>query len=152
MKRALSSRIRMIRALGAPRANMLVIGTVYGVFALSLIFQSSRWAATPAYANLLAIMPQQAWGSGFAVVAALLGTAIWRHEHRWLSVTALTLALAITATWCTAFVIRWLTSSATTPETWGSWFVFGYLLVRSLLLLGHDEEVRAPSQDGDDRG
>lgn len=138
--------------LGTARANMLVIAAVYSVFALSLIFQPARWAATPAYANLLAIMPQQAWGAGFAVVATLLLTAATRYRTRSLCVIALTLGLAITATWFTAFVIRWLTSANTTPETWGSWFVFGYLLARSLLLLGR-EEVRVPSsRDEDSRG
>ena len=53
---------------------MLVIAVAYGVFAVSLLFEPARWGRTPAYHNLLVIMPQAAWGVIFAVVAALLAT------------------------------------------------------------------------------
>lgn len=115
----------------ATRVNMLVIAAAYAVFALSLLCQQARWALTPAYGNLLAIMPQQAWGAQFAGVAVILAVAALR-PGRWLSVIALSLGLAITTTWLAAFVIRWLTSTSTTPETWVSWAVFEYLLLWAL--------------------
>ena len=105
-----------------------------------------------AYANLLAIMPQRAWGTLFAVTAVMLGTAVRLYSWRWLSVTALSFGLAITTTWLAAFIIRWATSSSTTPETWVSWAVFEYLLIRALASLGY-KEVKVPDvPDGPGRG
>jgi hypothetical protein len=130
---------RTLATLGAARANMLVITAAYGIFAVSLTAEPARWAATPAYANLLAIMPQRDWGAAFAVTAVMLAAAVRLWSRHWLSVTALSVALAITTTWLAAFVIRWLTSGNTTPETWVSWAIFDYLLVRALLLLGYKE-------------
>jgi hypothetical protein len=131
---------------------MLVVGITYGIFALSLIFQPARWAATPAYRNLLTIMPQRAWGAVFAVVAALLGSAVSRYGWRWLCVLALSAGLAITTFWATAFVIRWLTSASTTPETWASWAVFDFLLLRALSLLGYREVPAPPLHEGTGSG
>jgi hypothetical protein len=139
VRKLLNAVTRTLAALGAARANMLVITAAYGIFAVSLAFQPARWASTPAYANLLAIMPQRTWGTLFAVTALMLAAAVRQHSLRWLSVTALSLGLAITTTWLAAFVIRWLTSGNTTPETWVSWAVFEYLLIRALVLLGYKE-------------
>lgn len=133
------------------RTNMFVIGVSYSIFAVSLIFQPSRWSSTPAYHNLLIIMPQQAWGAGFAVVAVMLGAALWKWQHRWVSTLALSLGLAISTTWDAAFVIRWLTSSSTTPETWVSWTVFDFLLLWALLFLPH-EGARTQTTRSDDGG
>jgi hypothetical protein len=130
---------------------MVVIGVSYGIFALSLILQPARWGKTPAYHNLLIIMPAQAWGAAFAVVSVMLGVALWQWRRRWMSTLALSLGLAITTTWCAAFIIRWLTSANTTPETWVSWAVFGFLLLRALLLLPY-EEVRVRTRRNDDGG
>ena len=143
MRNPLNAVTRTFATLGAARAHMLVITAAYGIFAVSLVVQPARWAATPAYANLLAIMPQRTWGVLFAVTAVMLATAVRLHSLRWLSVTALSLGLAITTTWLAAFVIRWLTSGSTTPETWVSWAVFEYLLIRALVLLGN-KEGKAP--------
>jgi hypothetical protein len=115
---------------------MLVIAVAYGIFAVSLVFQPRRWGLTPAYHNLLAIMPQDAWGTVFAVTSALLLAAVARHGSRRLAVLALSAGIAITTFWCAAFVVRWLTSPNTTPETWVSWCVFDFVLLRALLLLG----------------
>lgn len=143
MRNPLKAVTSTLAALGAARANMLVITAAYAIFALSLLLQPARWAATPAYANLLAIMPQRAWGALFAVTAVMLGAAVRLYSRRWLSVIALSAALAITTTWTAAFLIRWATSQSTTPETWVSWAVFEYLLVRALVLLGY-REVKVP--------
>jgi hypothetical protein len=135
------------------RTHIAVIAAAYAIFALSLLLQPARWAQTPAYHNLLIIMDQQAWGTCFAVITVMLGAALWSgHRYRWVSVLALSFGLAITTTWCAAFVIRWLTNSSTTPETWVSWAVFDFMLLRALLLLGY-EEVRVRVRDrGDDSG
>lgn len=129
---------------------MTVIACGYGIFALSLIFQGERWGRTPAYRNLLAIMPQSAWGACFAVVAALLAAALARRRWRWLSVTALTAAFMLTTGWGLAFVVRWATSDSTTPETWVSWACFDYLILRAIILLDF-EEVRVPRAGQDVR-
>ena len=114
---------------------MLVISGAYTVFALSLLLQPARWGLTPAYGNLLAIMPQQAWGAVFAVTAALLAAAPWGRGGRRLPVTALAAGMAVTTFWAAAFVIRWTTSTSTTPETWVSWAVFDLVLLHALLAL-----------------
>jgi hypothetical protein len=78
----------------------------------------------------------------FSFVTIMRAAALWQGlHHRWLSVVALSLSMTTTTTWFAAFIIRWLTSSSTTPETWVSWAVFDFLLLRALLLLGY-EEVR----------
>jgi len=136
-----------------PRTSMLVVTIAYGIYALSLLLQPARWAQTPAYHNLLIIMDQQAWGTLFAVTTAGLAAALrFGHRYRWMSIAALSLGLAITTTWCAGFVIRWLTSSSTTPETWVSWAVNDYLLLRALLMLGYEEvhvRIRQPPRDDD---
>lgn len=130
----LGSRVQAaLRALGAARADMLVMAGAYTVFALSLLFQPQRWSLTPAYANLLAIMPQQAWGAAFAAVCALLAAAATLPGRRWLLAAALVPGVAITTFWAAAFVIRWMTSPDTTPETWVSWLVFDLVLLRALV-------------------
>src|SRR5579859_866830 len=117
VRRVIRPTVRAVKP--TPRTNMFVIGISYAVFALSLILQPRRWGQTPAYHNLLIIMPQQAWGACFAVVTCGLAAALWKGaRYRWVSVLALSLGLAITTTWTAAFVIRWLTSGNTTPETW----------------------------------
>lgn len=140
------------RPLGASRANMLVIAVAYAVFAVSLLLQPSRWGLTPAYHDLLAIMPQGAWGVLFAAVSAFLGAAAWPRPPRWLPVAALSAGLAVTTCWCAAFVIRWATSPNTTPETWVSWALFDYVLLRALALLDREEGRAAAPRDRAPRG
>ncbi len=136
------------RRLTGARANMVVVAATYGILGLSLLLQPARWSATPAYRNLLALLPQRGWGIVFALIAVLLAAAVWRPARRWLSVMALTAAFMITTTWGLAFVIRWLTSASTTPETWVSWAVFDYLVVRALVLLDY-LEIRVPRERAD---
>lgn len=145
-------RLRLsFRTLGASRANMLVIGAGYGIYALSLLLQPERWSRTPAYRNLLVILPASGWGLCFAGVSAALFAAVAAYRMRWLSVTALTAAAIITLAWTFAFIVRWATNSSTTPETWVSWAVNAYLLVRAAILLDY-REVLVPSRDSKDRG
>lgn len=128
---------------------MTVMGVVYGIFAFSLWFQGSRWGSTPAYHNLLEIMRQPEWGTVFGISSALLLTAAWQYRRRWLSIIALTLAFAITTGWGGDFIVRWLTSANTTPETWCSWGVFDYMLLRAASKLD-EVEVTLPRRHGDD--
>lgn len=138
--------VSFMRAIGATRANSLVMAIIYGIYSLSLILQPLRWSSTPAYRNLLILMPQQAWGGIFATSSLLLGTALWR-DHRQTFIVALIFAIVLTTFWDAAFVVRWATSGNTTPETWTSWFAFDFLLVRSLRLLNY-QEVRIPRING----
>jgi len=136
------------RTIGASRANMTVIGTGYGIYALSLLLQGARWSRTPAYSNLLAIMPAPAWGLCFACVSAALLAAVAAYRMRWLSVAALTAAGIITLAWTLAFIVRWATNDSTTPETWVSWAFNAYLLARAAVLLDY-REVLVPSRPRD---
>lgn len=144
-------RIRMLSTLGAARANMLVLGTGYAIYALSLLLQGVRWYRTPAYHNLLAVMPASGWGICFAVVSVTLLAAVYWHGKRWLPVTALTLAATITVPWTLAFVVRWATSDSTTPETWVSWATNAYLITRAAILLDY-REVLVPARRNDSPG
>ena len=139
------------RTIGASRANMIVIGAGYCVYALSLLLQPARWNRTPAYHNLLAIMPAPAWGLCFALTSAALLAAVAVYRMRWLSVAALTAAGVITAAWTLAFVVRWATNGSTTPETWVSWAVNAYVLGRAAILLDY-REVLVPSRASEREG
>jgi hypothetical protein len=111
--------------------NLLVMCAAFTVLGLSMVFEPHRWAATPAYHILLQIFAAQAWGGLFLASGLSLGLAAHLYGRaRWAVTGALMLALALTAGWMLAFVARWLTSGDTTPETWVSWAVFGFLLLR----------------------
>ena len=71
--------------------------------------------------------------------------------RRWVSILAITAAGMVTVGWGAAFMVRWLTSTSTTPETWVSWAVFGYLLVRAAALLDDTgvTDVTLPPPPGD---
>ena len=139
------------RSLGSSRANMIVIGAGYAVYALSLLLQPLRWSRTPAYHNLLAIMPAPGWGACFAAASAALLAAVFLYRQRWLSVAALTAAGVITLAWTLAFIVRWATNDSTTPETWVSWAVNAYVLGRAAILLDY-REVLVPSRASEREG
>jgi hypothetical protein len=127
------------RMFGTARANMFTIGIAYTVYALSLLLQPRRWSRTPAYHLLLEVIPADAWGCCFAVAAAGLFAAVATSRHRWLVVAALSAAGAITVAWALAFLVRWATNGSTTPETWVSWAVNAYLLIRAAAYLDYQE-------------
>lgn len=107
------------------------MATAYSVFGLSLVFQAHRWQSTPAYHVLLQIFTAHVWGALFLLSGTSMGCAAWQFgRRRWAVITALTLAVALTMGWMLAFVARYLSSTDTTPETWVSWAVFGFLLLR----------------------
>lgn len=92
-------------------------------------------------------MPAKGWGGVFAATAGLLGVSVWKHPRRWLAIVALTVAIAVTTGWGGDFIVRWLTSTSTTPETWVSWGVFDYMLLRAAARLDI-EEVVLPKRRG----
>lgn len=106
------------------------MATAFTIFGLSLMLQSRRWASTPAYHVLLEIFTARTWGILFLTSGVSMGVAAWQFQRRWLLVASLTLAFTITNGWMAAFVVRYLSSPNTTPETWVSWAVFDYLLLR----------------------
>jgi hypothetical protein len=55
---------------------------------------------------------------------------------------ALTVAFTLTTGWALAFVVRYLTSTTTTPETWVSWAVFDFLLLNVAISI--DRPTPAP--------
>ena len=122
--------------------NLAVMSAAFAIFGLSLVFQARRWGATPAYHLLLQLFRAQVWGALFLASGVTMGAAFWQYRRRWLLISALTMAFALTNGWMLAFVSRYLTSPSTTPETWVSWAVFDYLLFRVSLSL--DFSVRTP--------
>jgi hypothetical protein len=124
---------------------MSVMGVAYAIMGLSLLFQAHRWSATPAYHNLLAIMPAHAWGGVFSGVASLLGAGVLHRKRRWLVITALTAGVAVTTGWGLAFIVRWMTNPSTTPETWVSWAIFDWMLWRAFARLDL-EEITLPRE------
>lgn len=115
----------------AGRLDLSVMATAFVIFGVSLAAQPHRWASTPAYHILLLIFSARAWGGLFLLGGAVMGAAAWQFERRrWVLVTALTLAFTLTTGWMLAFVVRYVSSPNTTPETWVSWMVFDYLLLK----------------------
>jgi len=136
-------RVALLRPFGAAGVHMLVMGIAYGVLAASMLGQGGRWHRTPAYHNLLLLMPVSAWGAAFGVTAVLLALAAWKPDPQWLSYLALTVALMLTTSWDLAFLVRWLTNSATTPETWVSLALFDYILIRAAALIDRERNAGA---------
>ena len=114
----------------AGKLNLSVMAAAYGIFGLSLIFQSHRWGSTPAYHVLLQIFGAPVWGALFLLSGLAMALAVWRFEQRWVVVASLTLAFTLTTGWMLAFIVRYLSSPNTTPETWVSWAVFDFLLLK----------------------
>lgn len=115
----------------AGRLNLSVMSAAFLIFGLSLAFQPHRWASTPAYHILLQIFPARTWGVLFLVSGVAMGVAAWQFDRRrWAVIAALTLAFTLTTGWMLAFVVRYVSSPNTTPETWVSWAVFDFLLLK----------------------
>jgi len=107
------------------------MSAAFAIFGLSMIFQAHRWGSTPAYHVLLLIFRAQVWGLLFLLSGASMGLSAWQFERRrWVVIASLTLAFTLTTGWMLAFGVRYLTSPDTTPETWVSWAVFDFLLLK----------------------
>ena len=114
--------------------NSLAIAILYGIFGWSMLFQSTRWTLTPAYGNLFHVLPEMVWGLIYVATSALLfagGFLLHHFGRRGVIVVALAVAVVLTSAWLAAFLVRWLTSPATTPETWGSFAIFLVVLLRA---------------------
>jgi hypothetical protein len=112
----------------AGRLNLCVMSAAFLIFGCSLVFQGRRWGTTPAYHILLQILRAPEWGMLFILAGAAMGLAAWQFGRRWAVIAALTGAFTLTTGWAAAFVVRYLTSPNTTPETWVSWAIFDFLL------------------------
>lgn len=125
------------------KVNLAVMGSVYLLFGVSLIFQAHRWASTPAYHDLLATAPSWAWGILFLAAGTGMIAGIWLFGYRGFIYPVLVYSVALTVSWFLAFVYRYSSSLTTTPETWASWFVFGYLHVRVILAVNAPQRTAA---------
>ena len=138
----------------AGKLNLYVMSAAYVIFGASMIWQSRRWGSTPAYHILLQIFSAPVWGLLFLAAGVALGLAALRWTRRWIVVSALTYAFTLTTGWMLAFIVRYATSPNTTPETWVSWAVFDYLLLRVAMFIdwpaGDPSATRAAAPPGDD--
>jgi hypothetical protein len=113
------------------RLNLSVMSAAFLIFGASLAFQPHRWASTPAYHILLQIFTARTWGVLFLASGVAMALAVWQfNRRRWAVIVALTVAFCLTTGWMLAFVVRYLSSPNTTPETWVSWAVFDFLLLK----------------------
>lgn len=116
----------------------LVINFVLLALGLALIFQPQRWSRTPAYANLLLLLPANIWGVIHLVLGCALAVAVFvLHGNRTVTIVVHTLVIMLLAIWDVAFVVRYLTDSSTTVVNVVSWGTYVFLAVRSALLLDH---------------
>jgi hypothetical protein len=130
------------------KLNLGVMAAAFIIFGLSLTFQSHRWESTPAYHVLLQVFTARAWGVVFLLAGLGMAAAAWRFDRRWAVTAALTAAFTLTTGWMLAFVVRYLTSGDTTPETWVSWAVFDFLLLN--VAIGIDRPAPPPDAGIDD--
>jgi putative Mn2+ efflux pump MntP len=107
------------------------VGLTYAAIGTTLIVQPDRFDATPSYGLLLDIFDQKIWGIVYLLAAAGLGLSLWKRRRRTLLTIAHTFAIALTLVWLGAFVVRYVTDSATTIVNVASWGVYLALLVRS---------------------
>jgi hypothetical protein len=118
-----------------------IIMAAYLAIGLGLLVQPSRFTRTPSYANLLILAGAPTWGILYLLSA--LSLALWLglqptqpyepNQPRW-GIAAHMIPIALTAGWLIAFVVRYLSDTATTIVNVVSWSVF-------LALLGHSEAM-----------
>lgn len=116
--------------LGVARSNMCVLAVVCAGLAQEMQLQPLRFTRTPAYGNLLALLPIQAWGWAYAVAAVLLIAAVlWSS----LALNTLTFAFTLTllAVWWVIFLVRRITDIATTDVNLLNWGVLLWLAGRA---------------------
>lgn len=119
-------------ALSSP---LTVVGIAFLALAFGLLVQPLRFERTPAYANLLSVLPQSIWGILYLVVAAVIGASVLLWRHRVFSVVAHTLTFSLVGAWLAGFVVRYVTDDATTIVNVVSWSVLLYLTVLSAMKL-----------------
>lgn len=134
---------RMNLRLAPNRFYIRIILFAYLAIGLTLIFQPDRYANTPSYANLIDVLPQWAWGALYLAVALLLAAARLT-PNRLIAIVSHTTAIALTASWLLAFVVRYVTDSGTTIVNIVSWGTFLTILIISVTQL-NDRVVEVPS-------
>lgn len=126
-----------------PRAHLCFAMLISWSIGITLITQPGRYANTPSYANLLDVMPAQAWGAIYCSVAAIKLAAITRYHARALTVLAHTIGITLVAVWLVAFIVRYATDDGTTIVNVVSWGTYLYLNVRSVMMLDDEHQLRA---------
>lgn len=124
------------------RADTITIALVHLAIGANLILDDRRFANTPSYGNLLQIMSAPWWGTIFVTVGVILGVALFVRLPRPLIVAGHTAAIAVTAVWLAAFIVRYFTDSSTTVVNVVSWSVFLSLLIRAMLGLDDARQAR----------
>jgi hypothetical protein len=104
-----------------PTVGLSVILLVFGV---ALIFQSHRWAKTPAYANLLTVFSAPMWGLLYLAAAVLMAAGLFLRKIRWVGLSAHALTFVLLLGWEFGFLIRYATDSATTIVNVVSWATY----------------------------
>lgn len=127
-----------MRSRKFPAIQMAIAYFVIGVF---LWIQPDRWANTPSYANLLQLASTGVWGSIYLASALLMAAAVRFRARRIVLVVAHTVAIALTAAWFLAFVVRFATDDGTTIVNVVSWGVFLSRLIQSAVILDDDVVV-----------
>jgi hypothetical protein len=89
----------------------------------------------------------EVWGLLFLASGTAMGLAVWRFERRWAVITSLTVAFTLTTGRALAFVVRYLTSPSTTPETWVSWTIFDYLLLSVAVSIDRGPALPPPGSE-----
>ena len=115
------------------------------IVGIALLAQPERWSRTPAYGNLLILATARTWGIIHLAIGILLFLAVFiARSSRAFSIVAHTLTIMLLATWEIAFIVRYLTDSATTVANVVSWASFLFLAVRSALLFEHPVIIEHP--------
>jgi hypothetical protein len=114
---------------------LTVVGIAFLALSFGLLVQPDRFTKTPAYANLLVVLPQSIWGAIYLAVGLLIGASVLLRRKRALTVVAHTLSFSLASAWLLGFIIRYSTDSATTIVNVVSWAVLLYLIILSMLEL-----------------
>lgn len=119
-----------VAGLGVARSNMIVLAVVCIGLAQEMQLQPLRFTRTPAYGNLLALLPIEAWGWAYAVAAVLLVAAVlWPSLA--LYTATFTFTLTLLAVWWLIFLVRRVTDISTTDVNLLNWGVLLYLAARA---------------------
>lgn len=125
---------RRIVTIGRYPLSTVGISLLFLWLAFGLLVQSDRWAATPAYGNLLIIFPAHVWGLIYLILGVLLIASLINPRLKWLGMVAHTLALVLLVVWEAAFIVRWLTDHKTTDANVGAWAFYLAVTFRSAIV------------------
>jgi hypothetical protein len=112
-------------------AVTLSLTVILAVFGFALIFQSSRWSKTPAYANLLDVFSAQTWGLIYLGATLCMVVGLVLRHTRWVGLAAHALTFMLLFGWELGFLIRYFTDSATTIVNVISWSTYVGLVMWS---------------------